>query len=671
MKAALLLVDVQQDFLSRPGLVPDATELERRLAGLIAAFRRNRLPVLHSRTLIGSDGRGRMPHWVRLGRLSCVAGSAGAAPPPALTEAESEPVLAKPFFSAFGNPVLERTLRAASVDTLIIAGVYTHACVRATALDAYQAGFAVWIAADCIASDAPLHARLTLDYLDARAGEVLPSAAIADRLGLTRPAAAADAPIETTPVGHVAGRWQAASGHELWIQHDPADWRRCLAAVPLGRSADVERAATGLAAGQRQWSRRAIDDRAALLSQWADALLAREDSLVELLVREVGKPATDGRAEVRYAIELLRATLGHADPDAAALSTGQRAWVRSRPLGVVALVTPWNNPVAIPAGKIAPALLWGNAVVWKPALQAPGIARSLIESLFEAGIAPDCMSTVLGDAQTAQAMVSRTEVAAVSFTGSIAAGREVALLCAAGGKRLQAEMGGNNAVIVGRSADTAAVAAKIAVLAFSYAGQRCTAPRRLIVARDVFDAFAEALLAEVVALRIGEPSRDDTQVGPLISRAQQSRVGSVVEASVAEGGKLLCGGRVPPGFGHGCWFEPTVLHVTDRNCAAVREETFGPVAMLQRADDFAAAIAACNDVPHGLVASLYSNEADEHRQFLELAEAGILRVNDLECAIHPDAPFGGWKASGLGPPEHGSWDRAFYSLPQAVYGHHR
>lgn len=268
---------------------------------------------------------------------------------------------------------------------------------------------------------------------------------------------------------------------------------------------------------------------------------------------------------------------------------------------------------------------------------------------------------------TGRWLLSHPQVAAVSFTGSIAAGRQVAAACGARGKLVQAELGGNNAVVVGRSADIEATARQVAAAAFSFAGQRCTAPRRLIVAQEVYAEFITAMISQVAHLRVGRPQEADTRLGPLISRERQRHTDALVEECRREGGQVICGGRIPPGFDGGCWYEPTLISGLRPQSRAVRDEAFGPLAVVLEAQDFDDALRSCNGVDQGLVAILYSSDPDEQRRFLDQAEAGILRIDDPQAGIHPDAPFTGWKASGIGLPEHGRWDGAFYTQPQAVY----
>jgi alpha-ketoglutaric semialdehyde dehydrogenase len=663
VRACLILVDLQHDFLTRAGLVPSPDSIIANVSKLLAAWRLADLPVAHVRTLVHADRDDRMPHWKAKHVWACVDSTPGAMAPPALAPIPGELVLDKTYFSPFLNPQLDAFL-SPRAELCVVAGLYTHACVRATVLDAYQRGYAVWVASDAVASNDPLHAYLSRDYLVKRACQFIPVSDIASRLGLRT---SISAPLSTTlPTVYAGGRWQVSDSPHSWTQHNPSDWSQTLSTFALGIEADVDRATCLAGARQPKWSRESWATRACRLRVWTETLRQRREQIIALLMLEIGKPRRDAESEFQYMFGLLHATANRPSTEQPEL-LAQGVHLRRHPLGVVGLITPWNNPLAIPIGKLAPALLHGNTVLWKPALPAPDLVMLILETLAEAGFPEDCVNVVLGDAATGQALVAHSGIAALSFTGSMASGRQIAALCVAQGKAIQAELGGNNGVVISAHCDLEAAAADLAVTAFSFAGQRCTAPRRLIVERDQYDIFLEHLLQQVGNLRLGLPPDAGTQIGPMISLERRSIIAAQIKDSLNQGGRVLLGGQIPKSFEHGCWFEPTVVAPGSHRDRIVREESFGPIVTVQRADDFDAAIELCNDVPQGLVASLYSTDLEQQRQFLRTAKAGVLRLNDVRSGIHPDAPFGGWKASGIGIPEHGRWDTEFYSRPQAVY----
>jgi acyl-CoA reductase-like NAD-dependent aldehyde dehydrogenase len=328
--------------------------------------------------------------------------------------------------------------------------------------------------------------------------------------------------------------------------------------------------------------------------------------------------------------------------------------MRYRPRGVIAVVTPWNNPVAIPLGQIAPALLYGNAVVWKSAPVAAAISDRLMHLIEVAGCPPGLVSVVHGDGATAERLLADDGVDAVTLTGTEATGYVAQAICAQRHVPLQAELGGNNVAIIWSDANVEAAAFAVAEGAFGFAGQRCTANRRVIVERACWDDFLTHLKQAVEALDA------ETDVGPLISPAKRDQVAALV----ARAGAVVLQGRSSdaPGF-----FPPTVIRCDDPACEVVQEETFGPVMVLQPATDFDHALSLCNGVRQGLVAALFSHSTERQARFLDEAHAGILKINLATADADAEAPFGGWKASGIGPPEHGASDREFYMRTQTVY----
>jgi acyl-CoA reductase-like NAD-dependent aldehyde dehydrogenase/nicotinamidase-related amidase len=664
MTPALVLVDVQEDFLARPGLAPTREVLVDALATLLARARAATVPIVHVHTIVAADGGDRMPHWQRRGIAACVRGTAGALPPAALRPRAGEIVVEKRFFSGFDEASMDASLRALHVDTLVVAGLYLHGCVRSTVLAAYVHGYDVWVVDDAVGSDDPAHAELSRDYLAARAATFLDGNEIFARLADATPATAS-ARFDAAPSSRA--RPPRASSPRLFRHYDPARVDEVLHEVPIADEDDVARAVAVARRVSPGLAVVAFDDRAALLERWARGLEERRDAFAAGIAREIGKPITDAQDEVDRALAHVRTAVRlFAGGDAERLADA--VFVRHRPHGVVALVTPFNNPLAIPAGKIAPALVFGNAVVWKPAAEGASTTRLMLDTLAAAGAPEGAVTVVHGDARTARALVCHPDVRAVSITGSNATGRAVHALCARDGKPLQAELGGNNAAIVLEDADLEDEARVLARAAFGFAGQRCTAIRRLIVARGIFHAFAAAFGGAVAALTVGDAHDATTVVGPLVSTQRRDRVLAAMAEATASGARALQGGTVPSALAHGAWLAPIILDGVEASARVFREETFGPLAVLVAADDLAHALALANAVPHGLVAYLASRDREARRRFAAAAEAGILRVDRDAPFIHPEAPFGGFKASGIGPPEHGAWDRAFYARPQAFYG---
>jgi acyl-CoA reductase-like NAD-dependent aldehyde dehydrogenase len=613
VKPALLLVDLQRDYLALPGLLPPAAAVVAAAASLLAECRRREIPVLHALTTVHRAPDDRMPHWRRDGRWLCVEGSAGHREPESLRPLPGEAVVHKRFFSAFADGALARELARLGCDTLWIAGVHLHGCVRATALEAYQRGLGVRVVDDAVASDDPVHAAITRRYLDGRG---------------IRSVAAVDLLAGTAPAGE----------------------------------ADVSAAVTEAARASADWRCRSLSERLACAHRLAALLDGQAGELATFIAGAIGKPVRYARAEMHRSADLVRsASSWAAEPGQG--RCGPKSEYRDRPLGVIAAITPWNNPVAIPVGKLAPAMLFGNAVVWKPAPAGDEVARRLAPLLAEAGFPVELAPLVSGGAATAAALMSHPQVAAVSLTGSEAAGRVAQEICARRHVPLQAELGGNNAAIVWPDCDLGVAARRIAEAAFGFAGQRCTANRRVIVAEAGRAEFLWHLRQAVDALAWGEPLDEATTVGPLVSAAAASRIADLVARSGAE---LLFGPRDARPAGP-AFHPPVVLAAAEPQSEIVQEESFGPILVVQSARDFEEALALLNGVRQGLVAALFSDSPERRAGFLDRAQAGIVKLGLGTADADSEAPFGGWKASGAGPAEHGRWDRAFLTRPQAVY----
>jgi acyl-CoA reductase-like NAD-dependent aldehyde dehydrogenase len=573
----------------------------------------------------------------------------------------------------FLDTAFQRSLQAQQIHRLVIAGLELHDGVRAAALEARDRGYEVWVADEAVGTTEPEHAEMTRIYLESRECHLLDTATMLAKLGCG-PQATPSSGAALLPVGHIAGRWLAAGSHRLAERRNPARWTEVLARVPMAEQPDVAEASQAARQAQRAWMRQTAAQRAAVVDQWARVLAARAEELAEVLTVEVGKPHADSRDEIRRAIGLAQSAARSfaAGEDAGRYSLPVTSvQVCSRPHGVVGIITPWNNPVAIPVGKLAPAIAAANGVVWKPATEAPRTAMLLFETLLEAGVPSGLANLVFGDATTARQVIDNRDVSAVTLTGAIETGRAALVRCARQGKPLQAELGGNNAAVVMRDCDVRSLARSLALAAFSFAGQRCTRIQRFVVEQAIVDEFQKALVAATETLRLGDPRDAAVDLGPLISQGHRDNVLGLLRSAVRDGAQILCGGYIPEALGEGCWLMPAVVSSAAPRSRIAQEEIFGPVAVVLPAADLTHAIALANDVEHGLLAALYTSDPAHHAQFREAVEAGIVKLTAGPLDVHPDAPFGGWKASRVGPPEHGEWDREFYLRVQAVYGNQR
>jgi alpha-ketoglutaric semialdehyde dehydrogenase len=639
LKPLLLLVDLQRDYLAAPELEPPAGAIVRRAAHLLEGCRTAGVGVAHAWTTVSREPDDRMPHWRREDRWLCVEGTPGHSPPPELEPAPDEPVIHKTHFSPFAGTALDELIRERQTDLLIVCGVHLHGCVRETVLGAYERGLEVWVAEDAIGSNDPLHAAITRRYLERRAAR-FPAVdeALAD-LGIPEVAdGSADdhPPVTSTPDQPARRRVSQIAG-------------ACRAARP-------------------SWSVQPLQTRLDVLSRLATALESDADELADLMAAEIGKPVRYGVPEARRTAQMLGAVAARAREPAPDGLTG--AALERRPLGVVAIVTPWNNPLYISLGKIAPALAYGNAVLWKPAPAARAIAERIESLLGRAGLPPGVLGVVSGGRREAEAAMADPAIDAVSITGSSAAGYSAQEVCARRRIPLQAELGGNNAAIVWTDADPALAATEIADGAFAQAGQRCTANRRVVAHGSVADRLIELLRDQTAAMTWGDPGSPEVSIGPLVNRPARDRVAAAV-AEAGEHATLLDvphGSETPPnGAPRAPWYPPTIIRCDDPSAEIVQDETFGPVLVVQSADSWDDAMDLLAGVPQGLASALFSSSPELIDRFQREAPTGIVKINRSTADAEVDVPFGGWKASGIGPPEHGSFDRDFYTRPQVVY----
>jgi aldehyde dehydrogenase (NAD+) len=443
--------------------------------------------------------------------------------------------------------------------------------------------------------------------------------------------------------------------------HDPADvigeWQEA-------GEAEVTAAVGRATAAARGWAGTPAPARSAALTAAAGALAQRTAAVTDLVIREVGKPRSEAAGEVARGVAILHYFAQAALlPDGDTLppaSPGALLLARRRPIGVTALVTPWNFPVAIPLWKAAPSLAFGNAVVLKPSEESSAVALLLAEILGP-HLPPDVFQVVLGAGDTGRALAGHLGVAAVSFTGSVPAGRDVVARVAGRGGRVQAEMGGQNASVVLADADFGRAATAIAYAAMGYAGQKCTATSRIIVEDAAYGKFRDHLVAAITALGVLDPARDGTLVGPVITgRARDAALAAVA----GSGGTVLTGGAALGTAGF--YVAPTLVELDSPEGPLATEEVFAPVAALLRADDAEAAVRIANDVRYGLVSALFTQDLGRALRLSDQLDAGMVRVNAPTSGVDFHAPFGGAKQSSYGPREQGLAARDFYTETRTV-----
>jgi acyl-CoA reductase-like NAD-dependent aldehyde dehydrogenase/nicotinamidase-related amidase len=669
MAPVLILVDMQKDFLARPGIEPSPVELVERAVVLLRQCREMGVPVIHVHMVVDQDGANAMPHWQHQGIRECIKGTPGVMPPEELRPVEGELVFTKQFFSPFRDGHLEQALMEMDASPVIVAGLFLHGCIRSTVLDVYERGYQVWVADDVTGDNDSVHGDITRRYLSGRAAIFRSSSAILRQLrGLSDLGCRHPATHETC-MGYIHGRWVESRKNPATTNFNPSDSAQVLSVVASASGADIAEAVRAVKGAGFMWQEITSAARAKLLDNWADQLEESCDELVLTMARELGKPVGVGQEEVAATVRMVRQVIVPAVREhQQELAVAKGMVERRQALGIVAIITPWNNPVLIPVGKIAPAMGFGNGIVWKPSPKAMLTTRVLVNTLERAGVPPEVFAVLTGEAMTAVGLTLHPDIDAVTFTGSCRAGAAIARLCATFPKPLQAELGGNNGVIIMPDADPQKIAEELVRAAFSFCGQRCTALKRFIVHHDILPECIAALVTATRKLQLGSPFDRQTDIGPVISHQKQQELQLIVAKARCQGAELLCGGDIPNGMGPGSWFSPTLFFAPSADLDVVREEIFGPVAVVQSAKDWDEAIWLLNDVRQGLVASLYTSDPLLQSKFQREAQCGMLKLNQPTVGADPAMPFIGWKGSGLGPPEHGRWDREFYTRPQALYG---
>ncbi len=390
------------------------------------------------------------------------------------------------------------------------------------------------------------------------------------------------------------------------------------------------------------------------------------------LASEEGKTKAEGIGEVRRAAQILRYYGNEGDRQAgeiyASPRAGEQILVTRKPLGVVAVITPFNFPIAIPAWKIAPALVYGNTVVWKPATTVPLLAMRLAEALDAAGLPAGVLNLVIGESPIGQALVDHDGIDAISFTGSTTVGRAIAAAAAARGVPVQAEMGGKNAAVVLDDADIELALDQVMLGAFRSTGQKCTATSRLIVTERIAGEFLEKLSERARALAVGDPTDDATQMGPVITGTAQRNIYGGIGTAMSQDAEVLAGGE--PYFkgplAEGFFVAPTIVEVSSP-ADIWSQELFGPVLAARRASDAEEAFALANDSEFGLSAAVFTTDLSRALHAVEHLDVGVLHVNSESAGADPHVPFGGAKKSGLGPKEQGTAARDFYTHTTTVY----
>jgi aldehyde dehydrogenase (NAD+) len=454
--------------------------------------------------------------------------------------------------------------------------------------------------------------------------------------------------------------------------NNPADLRKVVGRVPAMTVDDVNAVYDAAMAGARTWRETGLLARGEILRAAAARIRAESGVLAPLIVREMGKTLAEARVEVTKSADFFDYYAGMARlPFGELLADGRpgtSARVVHEPVGVVLLITPWNDPLLTPARKLGPALLAGNAVVVKPATVTPLIVLELARIFNEVGLPAGVLGTVTGRVgDISDALLGHQAIKAVSFTGSTAVGLDLQKRLAGRQIRVQTEMGGKNAVAVLADADIAVAAKEISAGAFAQAGQRCTATSRVVVVRDVADQLVDAIREHMRALSVGAGDTEGVTVGPVVSAAARDDIFDHIQRAVGESAELLVGGpQAPEGVSeHGAFVIPTLLKVT-RAQAIWRDEVFGPVLGVLVVDDEEQAVEAVNDSTYGLSAAVFTNDLGAAERFIAQAETGQVSVNHPTTGWDVHHPFGGFGYSGSPFKEQGLDALQFYTRTKTV-----
>lgn len=466
----------------------------------------------------------------------------------------------------------------------------------------------------------------------------------------------------------IAGEW---TGADPIANINPSDTNEVVGEYARGTAEDMKNAIAAAKAAFPAWSRSGILERHAVLKKTSDEIMARKDELGALLSREEGKTLPEGIGEVIraaqifdfFAGETLRLT-GEMVPSA---RPGIGVEITRDPLGVIGIITPWNFPIAIPSWKIAPALAYGNTVVFKPADLVPGSAWAIVDILHRNGLPKGVLNLVMGKGSVVgQAMLDSPDLAGLTFTGSTGTGKRVALASIEHNRKFQLEMGGKNPFVVLDDADLNVAVEAAANSGFFATGQRCTASSRVIVTEGIHDRFVKAMEERMSKLTVDNAMKQGTHIGPVVDPSQLKQDEDYIAIGQQEGAKLIGGGRVEretPGY----YLAPAMFTEATNQMRISREEIFGPVVSVIRVKDYDEALATANDTPFGLSSGIATTSLKYATHFKRNAEAGMVMVNLPTAGVDFHVPFGGRKGSSFGSREQGKYAVEFFTTVKTAY----
>jgi len=458
---------------------------------------------------------------------------------------------------------------------------------------------------------------------------------------------------------YINGEWIKSASGRTFATQDPANGE-ALASFPEGTQEDVARAVEAAEKAFPKWKRFPPPKRGEILLKAAAVMRARKEELGEIVTKEMGKVIAEGRGDVQEAVDFLeyisgegRRLLGETTPSEL---PSKLCLTLKQPIGVVGCITPWNFPMAVPCWKLGAALISGNTIVYKPATLTPLCAARLVEILEQAGIPAGVLNLVTGPADVVgEAIVQHPAIRVVSFTGSVAAGRDIYSKASRMLKRVGLELGGKNPQIIMDDANLELAIEGVLFGAFGTAGQRCTATSRLIVHENIFAEAMGRLLSRTRTLKIGDPLDPQIDVGPVASGEQERKILQYIRIGIEEGAKLLCGGKklTDGQYDRGFFIEPTIFEAK-HGMRITKEEIFGPVLSVIKIRNYEEAVRVANDVEYGLSSSIYTSTVNTAFRAMEDLEAGVTYINAPTIGAEVHLPFGGVKNTGNGAREAGT-----------------
>jgi alpha-ketoglutaric semialdehyde dehydrogenase len=471
---------------------------------------------------------------------------------------------------------------------------------------------------------------------------------------------------------YMDGRWIAARSGASFEKRNPADDRDRIGEFPSSSPVEVQEAVNAARRALPAWRALSYEARAQFLYKASAELTARQTDVASALTREEGKSLAEASGETGRGAMILRYFaaeglhgVGEVLPS---INSNTLLYTERVPLGVTGLITPWNFPVAIPLWKAAPALVYGNTVVFKPSEHSPMTAQMITEVFQHVGLPAGVFNLVQGGRETGEALNASSGLNGISFTGSVATGKSIARMCVERGLRYQLEMGGKNPVVVLEDANLDRAVELTVQGAMKSAGEKCTATSRVIVIESIADEFVRRLATRVKQLKTGPGTDTQYYLGPLISKAALGKALQYVDGAVKDGALLLTGGAITErhDLAHGNYMFPALLDNVRPEMAIAQEEVFAPVLAILRVPDFDAAIRVANDVAFGLSASVFTRDLDKAMRFAREVEAGLVRINGETAGVEPQAPFGGMKSSSSFSREQGQAAKDFYTQVKTI-----